>query len=224
MKFKDALKHSIKTLGSSDFIEEHRKEDPAMVKYFSLLADINREGFLTENSQAGKRTFGKHYQDGTPFVISERAYLAGYMEADKAVEFVKRMSIKTDKVVMFIAICGDTTHIPAALDIPVTITEKAGKTDITTHQSTALPESVDAIQRSRVKLNKNDSAVMLFCYDTHWNRNAAGPHGLFTEVLKILKSIQTKCIHPLHRSSPQPLPASSSVESHFISMSRDFVQ
>jgi hypothetical protein len=190
MKFKDALQHSIKTLGSSDFIEEHRKEDSKMVKYFPILTDINREGFLTENSQSGNRTVGKHYQDGTPFVMSERAYLVGYMEPDKAAEFIKHMSLETDKVVIYIPICGDTTHIPVALDIPVTITEKARKTNITTHQSSALPETADTIQRASVKLNKRDSAVMLFCYDTHWNRNAAGSRGLFTEVLKILKTIQ----------------------------------
>ncbi len=190
MKFKDALVHSIKTLGSSDFIEAHRKEDSKMVKYFPLLADINRYGFLTENSQSGKRTAGKSYQGGTPYIYSERAYLSGFMMPEMAAEFIQKMCIETDKVVIFIPICSGTTYIPASLDIPLTIREKEGKTTIITHQSSALLESVDAIQRASVKLNKRDPAVMIFCYDTHWNRDAAGNHGLFTEVLKILKSIQ----------------------------------
>ncbi len=203
MKFNDALKHSIKTLESPAFIEERRTEDPKMVKYFPLLTDINRYGFLTENSQAGHRSSGKHYEDGTspgrgnaasqsgtPFVISERAFISGYMTREKAAEFIKRMSIETDKVALYIPTCSDNTYLPSALDIPLTVTVKGGVTTVNTHQSPSMPESPDAQQRAQVKLNKLDPAVMVFCYDTHWNRNAIGSHGLFTEVLKILKSLE----------------------------------
>lgn len=190
MKFNDALKHSIKTLESPAFIEERRTEDPKMVKYFPLLTDINRHGFLTENSQAGHRAAGKHYQDGTPYVTSERAFISGYMTRENATEFIKRMALETDKVATYISVCSDSTYLPSALDTPLTVTVKGGATTVITKQSPSMPESPDAQQRTQVKLNKLDPAVMVFCYDTHWNRNAIGAHGLFTEVLKILKDIQ----------------------------------
>jgi hypothetical protein len=122
--------------------------------------------------------------------MSERAYISGYMTREKAAEFIKRMALETDKVATYVPTCPDSTHLPSALDIPLTVTVKGGATTVTTHQSSAMPESPDANQRTQVKLNKHDSAVMVFCYDTHWNRDAAGAHGLFTEVLKILKGIQ----------------------------------
>jgi hypothetical protein len=190
MKFNDALKHSIKTLESPAFIEKIRTEDPNMVKYFPILTDINRHGFLTENSQAGKRTAGKSYQDGTPYIISERAFITGYMTPTHATEFILRMALETDKVATYVPTCPDTTHLPSALDTPLTVTVKGGATIVETHQSPAMPESPNAHLRTQVKLNKLDSAVMVFCYDTHWNRDAAGTHGLFTEVLKILKTLQ----------------------------------
>lgn len=190
MKFNDALKHSIKTLESPAFIERKRTEDPKMVKYFPLLTDINRHGFLTENSQAGHYSTGKHYLDGTPYVISERSFISGYMTREKAAEFIKRMSIETDKVALYVPTCSDSTYLPSALDIPLTLRTKNGVTTVFLHQAPALPESQNALIRTSVSLNKLDQAVMVFCYDTHWNRNAIGTHGLFTEVLKILKDLE----------------------------------
>ncbi len=190
MKFNDALKHSIKTLESHSFIESRRTEDPDMVKYFPIITDINRHGFLTENSQAGHRSAGKSNEDGTPYVISERSFISGYMTREKAAEFIKRMSIETDKVVLYVPTCSDSTYLPSALDIPITLQTKNGATAVFTHQAPALPESQNTHIRTTVSLNKLDQAVMVFCYDTHWNRNAIGAHGLFTEVLKILKSLK----------------------------------
>ena len=65
MKFQDAQEKAVKMLSSKDFIERVKEEDETMVKHLAKLKDINKHGFLTVNSQAGRKEKGKSSQTCT---------------------------------------------------------------------------------------------------------------------------------------------------------------
>ena len=190
MKFKSAISRSVKMFSSPEFIERIKEEDSTMLKHLNILKAINANGFITDESQAGlKRSGISKFLAGKKYEISERAYIAGFMLETKAINFIKNMSLSTDKNAIYIPFCNDNIFIPRSLDIPLTITKIAGKTEINTHMSVVLPESVWQSYRKRAHINKTEKVVFIECWDIKWNRNAAGSSGLFTDVLKILKSI-----------------------------------
>ncbi len=188
MKFIDAQKRVIQMFESNEFIEEIRKEDETMVKNIPLLKEINKCGYLTFDSQAGRCHKGKKsFFDGKPYETKERAYIMGFMKKDKAEKFIKEMGINTDKNAVYGPICNENVDIPSALDIPLTITINKDKTEINTHTSAAIPESYANFLKKQVKLNKSEDVVYIVCWDTKWCRSASDKNGLFNDILKILK-------------------------------------
>ncbi len=190
MKFGDAQKKSIQMFESDDFKQRIHEEDPSMIKHLSVLKEINKRGYLTTESQAGRcRKGAKSFFDGKPYEIKERAYICGFIKKDVAEKFIKEMGINTDKNAVFIPICDDNIDIPRALDIPLTITIQKDKTEVNTHTSAAIPKSYAEQLRKEKKLNKSEYVVYVVCWDTKWCRNASDKNGLFTDILKILKNI-----------------------------------
>ena len=187
MKFQDAQEKAVKMLSSKDFIERVKEEDETMLEQLILLKDINKQGFLTVNSQAGRKEKGKSFQTGKPYEMNEKAYVMGFMQESKAEAFIKKMSF-TDKNAAFVPFCDDKMHLPSNLDIPLTIIKTEGHTRIETHTSLVLPESVWNSYRKQVKLNVTEKIVFITCWDTKWNRNASAANGLFTDILKVLAS------------------------------------
>jgi hypothetical protein len=55
MKFKDVQKNRIKIFDSPEFVKRIKDEDDKMLKYLDILKQINLYGFITLNSQAGKK-------------------------------------------------------------------------------------------------------------------------------------------------------------------------
>jgi hypothetical protein len=188
MKFQEAKNKAAKLLKSKDFIERVKDEDETMLRHLTILQKINQAGFLTTESQAGKKQTGKSYDDGKKYVISERAFVSGFMVEKKAIEFIKEINLKTDKNAVYVPYCADDVYIPSNLDIPLTITKKNGKEEIITHASTALPKSMWEFFRKQAKINKTEKIVYVFCWDTKWNRDASSKTGLFTDIYKILSS------------------------------------
>jgi hypothetical protein len=174
---------------SKDFLERIKNEDASMLKQMNILKEINKAGFITTESQAGRKQKGKHYLDNKPYIIEERAYITGFMLEKDAIKFIKDIGIYTDKNAVYVPICDDNIKIPASLDIPLTITTKAGKTEVSTHTSLALPKQAGDFFRKEAKLNKDGNIVYITCWDPIWNRLASGKKGLFTDVLHTLKNI-----------------------------------
>ena len=78
MKFSEAQKKSIQLFESNDFKQRIREEDPTMIKHLDILKEINKYGYLTTESQAGRCHKGaKSFFDGKPYEIKERAYICG---------------------------------------------------------------------------------------------------------------------------------------------------
>ena len=147
-----------------------------MLKHLPLLQKINKNGFITVESQAGNRSKGKGYE------IIERAYITGFMKETDAEQFIKNMAIHTDKNAVYVPVCNET---PPSLDIPLTIT-KQEDVRVTTHMSATLPKEAEAFFRKMASLSKSEKVVFIFCWDPMWCRLASRRTGLFTEVLKVL--------------------------------------
>lgn len=171
------------------FIQRIKEEDDSMLKHLPILQDINAQGYITIESQAGRKTSGTSRLDGKQYELNERAFVSGFMQEAKAVEFIRQMNTTTDKNAMFLTYCEDSIYLPSSLDIPVTITKKAGKTEINTHMSSALPQSVWHSWRKQAHLNKTEKIVCILCWDPLWNRKASGRNGLFKNIFQVLKTI-----------------------------------
>ena len=182
MKFNEAKAHAVALFNSAEFKERVNEEDATMLRQLAILQEINRNGFITVNSQAGTKNKGKHHETGKAYENIERAYLMGFMLESDAAEFIKNMGLKTDKNAVFVPVCSDDINLPSALDIPLTITKSAGSTQVDTHFSSALPKSAFDSFKKQVKLSKSEKVVFIFCWDSEWGRK-----GLFKDVLRILR-------------------------------------
>jgi len=190
MKFKDAVIESVKKISSPEFIQRIKEEDNTMLVHLNILKKINKCGYITTESQAGHKRSGISDFDGKHFTIHERAYISGFMLESVAAKFIKEIAVHTDKNAIFVPYCEDNVYIPGKLDIPLTITEKGGKIDINTHSSSTLPRYVWDSYRKEAQINKNEKIVLIFCWDTKWNRNASKKNGLFYDVARILEMIE----------------------------------
>lgn len=189
MKFKDAQKRAIKLFETEEFISGLREEDPTMLYQIPLLKEINKLGFLTENSQAGRFSKGRHYKDNNPYEIHERAFVSGFMLEKRAEEFIKSFNLTTNKNAVFVPICGDTIDLPASLDIPVTYSVHNNNTTVSTHMSMALPNSIFEAYKKQLKLNKTENVVYIFCWDTKWDKLASKKDGLFNSIINVLSKL-----------------------------------
>ena len=187
MKFEDAVSAAVKKFSSPEFIKNIKEEDESMLRHLNILKRINSLGYITEQSQAGRKHKGLSYNDGKPFVSEERAFICGFMLESMASQFIKNMALHTDKNAIFIPSCEDNIYIPARFDIPLTIETVDGKTEIHTHMSSVLPHSVWEQYRKGLHINKNEKIALIFCWDSKWNRDASSQLGLFSDVEKILK-------------------------------------
>jgi hypothetical protein len=172
MKFRATQKNAVSMFDHPEFIENIKDEDSTMVKHLSILKQINQHGYLTTNSQAGRKTT----------TIYERSYITGFMMKKDAIKFIKNMNIETDKNAIHVSINNGV--IDPKFDIPLTIQKMKNKWEVFTHMSPTIPLRI--LNQERKKLNLDDG-VYIFCWDPKWNRNASSSSGLFTDVLKILK-------------------------------------
>jgi len=185
MIFKDAQSNAVLKFKSPEFITKISSEDSSMVEHLDILQKINKNGFITIESQAGKKIINSKKK----FEIHERSYLQGFMLETDAIKFIKNINIFTDKVAVNIPLCENSVRLIPSLDIPLTITKRDDNIIINTHTSMALPKNVWDMYIKEVKLNKNEKVVLLMCWDIKWNRNASSLTGLFTDVLNILENL-----------------------------------
>ena len=112
MKFRAAQKKAVEKFDDPEFIANIKEEDSTMIKHLDILKQINQHGYLTTNSQAGRKTIS----------IYERAYIIGFMLKKDALEFIKNMNIETDKNAIMIEQNG--LKIETNFDIALSIEKK----------------------------------------------------------------------------------------------------
>ena len=96
MKFEQVKENRIKMFDTPEFIERIKAEDERMIKYLEILKEINLNGFITLESQAGQTIKYKNY------IYNEKAYIIGFIEESKAEKFIKHLSLNSDKVAFII--------------------------------------------------------------------------------------------------------------------------
>lgn len=104
-----------------------------------------------------------------------------------ALNFVHNINVTTDKIAL--CVIETDTYADVKLDIPLTMENKKGIWKSFYHMSTFVP--VKHLIREKQKmglLDPNMDILYIFCWDPKWNRNGSSKTGLFTDVLKILKS------------------------------------
>ena len=173
MKFKAAQKKAVAKFDNPEFIANIKEEDSTMVKHLDILKQINENGYLTKNSQAGRKTSKEN----------EKAYIQGFMMKKHAIEFVTKMNIETDKNAVYVSI----NEKEPIFNIPLTI--EKNKWEVVTHMSLTIPLRIWNQERKYLNINNDENIVYIFCWDPKWNRNGSSKTGLFTDVLKILKTI-----------------------------------
>jgi hypothetical protein len=188
MKFEDAQKFMIKYLSSSKFA--NREDAQTTLSSLSLITDMVKHGFITENSQEGVQIKGKKYITNEPFVINERAYVCGFMREFDGELFMRLFSSKSDKVCLIIPrlnIQESDINFDKNKNIPLTVSIKSdNKYKVYTSQTTWLPAFIYDLKKQHVKLNKSEKVVYILCYDPLYNRKASSKNGLHNDILKIL--------------------------------------
>jgi len=182
MKFNDVKTHRIKMFDTPEFLNRIKGEDPRMLKYLPLLKKINEYGFITIESQAGVE------KKSETFTLSEKSYIIGFIEESRAENFIKHLSINSDKNCLIVHIVDKNFDIPAKYDIPLTIEQTKNNIKVVTHTSTVLPQNWYDMYKKEIKINKSEKVILLLCFDPKFNRDAKNKDGLFSEVLKSLKS------------------------------------
>ena len=140
MKFEDAQNAMIKYLSSSEFANREDAQDT--LSSLSLIIDMVKHGFITENSQEGVQTKSKTYNTNEPFVLNERAYVCGFMHESDGELFMRLFSSKSDKVCLIIPrleIEESEINFDRNKNIPLTITIKNGKYKVITSQLPWIP-------------------------------------------------------------------------------------
>jgi hypothetical protein len=183
MKFADSKENRIKMFDSAQFLQRIKDEDERMLKYLEILKKINENGFITLESQAGQSRKTKDY------TINEKAYIIGFVEESKAENFIKQLSLNSDKIAFIVYTVDDKFDIPAKFDIPLTIEKKNNEIKVVTHMSTIIPKSLLDIYKKEIKINKSEKVILLLCFDPKFNRDAKKKDGLFIDVIKSLKAI-----------------------------------
>lgn len=190
MKFKAVQDRWIEQLSSATFRERIIDEDDTMLENVPIIIQINAHGYLTYDSQSGKERRGTSVLNHKPYITNERSYMFGFMPTKQATSFIKNMGLFTDKNAVFIPVCGNDISIPHYLDLPLTTTRQGKIVKIDTHASMAIPKNVYDMEKRLIGLHSVDQEVVLvFCWDTVWNRPArtSAKDGLFQDILKILK-------------------------------------
>jgi len=185
MKFEAASLKSVDYLLGPEFKERVIEEDATMLKHIPILAEINRHGYISFNSQAGR----KHSSivDAKLSESWERAFFEGFMLQSKAALFIKEMALHTDKVAHVLHSTTDKTtlDLPSALNTPVTVINERTHT----HMPNIVSDATWHRLRKQFHIDKTEKIVWVSCYDLTWNRSAVGAKGLFKEILRVLKKI-----------------------------------
>lgn len=188
MKFGKAKETQLKMMSSKEFLQRILEEDPSMVKNLPILQKINAKGYLTIESQAGRKSNGKSVKTGLAFVMHERAYLSGFMPTVLAEMFVKKFNLSSSLCAVHVPSCHEL-DVNAKLDLPITYHTDRNGSFVDTHMSMAIPKQVEMQWKKQLHIDKTEKTSQIFCYDPEWNRPAFSSNGLFTKVFKVLQSL-----------------------------------
>ncbi len=115
MKFSDACLNTADYLASEEFKTREDAHGTNKGKFVPLLIEINELEYLTFDSQegfVGIPTQGKYKGKKT---MSERAYVCGFMEEERARDFCMNLNGTTDKVALIVCSSLNESEIPVTI-------------------------------------------------------------------------------------------------------------
>ena len=204
MKFKDALKESIKYLQSDEFKKREDAEDT--LPQIDNLIKINELGLLTIGSQQGRNQRGYNPDTKRYYETRERAQLMGFMPRVRGSQLIEYLNSHTDKIAFFvhsqagkefekIFYEGNPELIP---NIPITVSasslkkEKLTKFYSDSTIQTIFPESLYNLEKKRAHLNKSEDVLFIIIIDPVYGRKAPSINGLYKDLFNALKTIAAK--------------------------------
>lgn len=186
MKFSDARQRMIKYLQSEDFTS---REDAQTTNTDNLI-QINKKGFLTENSQEGILHSGFNKDTQKYFLIKERAYVTGFMKNSEVEEFVNRINNTTDKVAFSIipSVKEESSFITVTVSASAESKAKLKTTPLTpaTKLFTSLPDEVLKSIKKSVHINQTEAVSLVAVFDPVYGRKATSVKGVFKDILNHL--------------------------------------
>lgn len=198
MTFSIAKQNMLKYLDSDNFKKREDADDT--ISSIPLLKKIISFDLITFNSQEGTIKNGYNEQSKKYYIIEERAYVIGFMKTNKAYEFINMINSKTDKIAFIISINTSKKFskrfMDGTLKVPnITVTTSGSskrKNDIKlkpfTNIYTVLPKSILDQDKKTVGVNKINDIECVVCIDTKYGRSARSTDGLYTDIIKCIKS------------------------------------
>ena len=188
MSFSLNRNRRIKLLQSQRFLNRVRDEDPYMIPIIPSLISINKLGFITIDSQSGRKESGISYLDGLPYLLLYRSYVFGVMTSQLAKLFISRFNYP--HLHSIIVPIVNNAEPSVANDIPLTISRKKDGDTIITHMSKVLPKRIASNYLAQAgfdtRYDSKTDLVFIFCWDSKWLRPALHKNGLFTSIIKTL--------------------------------------
>lgn len=165
-----------------------------MIPHLPILRQINAAGFLTTESQAGRKYRGINPNTSETYETWERAYLCGFIQAHTGTTQLRSINSHTDKIAQFVPVLvrGKRQHWDPKWDFPLTMTfvqkdHTWSQPVVNTHQSWVRPLTSLQHDMDQLGLSWSDDLVYVQMVDPVWNRSAVEPNGLFTQVLAHLQ-------------------------------------
>lgn len=178
------------------------EEDPTMAEARPRLSEINQKGFLTINSQMGKKVVKRHRRTGEYYPSWQRAYVDGLMPRHMTDEFHERMELE-DGVVILV----DVPHyhdyrnhrifekkISVTLDGDYFYTRKpvaVSEPFIETIQS-VLPDVESIVSDEKCERLVREDAMNVRVVDMIWGR----PFWLFDKISEVLDIVNDENADP----------------------------
>lgn len=196
--FRRVQRKIIRYLGSQEFKE--RGDADSTQSSVPILQQIVKLGYLTNNSQEGNINNSYNNKTKTYSREEERAYVSGFMQPDKARNFIEYINTYTDKVAFiiynepsdeFYNLFISTTYIPS---IALTISGSSKSPNnipmsINSKTFPVLPSKIIESEKEQLNLHIQDQLEYVECFDPLYGRLATSNRGLYNDVLNALENI-----------------------------------
>lgn len=177
----------------------HVREDPTMAEARPRLSEINRKGFLTIDSQMGKKEVKEHPVTVADYPYWQRSYVDGFMPRHLTRNFHQRMELE-DSVVILIDDPHDRRPLRIGGTISVTLDGDYFYTRIPVATSASFQESVDNVlpelssimSDKRCKELLRQDALNVRVVDMVWGR----PFWLFDKISQVLDVVNDESASP----------------------------
>lgn len=176
----------------------HVREDPTMAEARPRLSEINRKGFLTIDSQMGKKIVQQHPRTGADYPYWQRSYVDGLMPRHLTKNFHQRMELEDSVVILIDAPHDRPRRIGGAISVTLdghyffTRTPVATSAGFEESVQNVLPEVSSIMSDKKCKQLLREDAYNVRVVDMVWGR----PFWLFDKISQVLDVVNDENASP----------------------------